>query len=305
MVLSNVIKEQVKQYAVCNEDFNEIQQQINQIEDRYDDIAPGTQNIEWQHQTEGDQDLHSDFSGNCNLSDELGIPSVDNSEPLTMNELPDDEYRHIVQSLNKEQKEFFYHVLNLIKTSEEPFYCFLSGGAGVGKSHVTKALYQAGLKYFWFIYVYSVWYFQICSFFLAMIGAWMIAKCDIISEPDTIIIPVVVIIIGLIVGFVAWSGGPSTAIQVCFYILSCWGEAPVSWKSPKLFGSEKPFVKLRPPDSVKLVFSYVIKGIKIKTTSKFCTSRRLRFEDTKRTMSPEMLPKSFGTLEKRAPGHYS
>lgn len=36
----------------------------------------------------------------------------------------------------------------MIKTSEEPFYCFLSGGAGVGKSHVTKALYQAALKYY-------------------------------------------------------------------------------------------------------------------------------------------------------------
>ena len=44
-----------------------------------------------------------------------------------MNELPDDEYRHIVQTLNKEQKEFFYHVIHLIKTSEEPFYCFLRG----------------------------------------------------------------------------------------------------------------------------------------------------------------------------------
>ena len=132
----------------CNEDFNEIQQQINQIEDRYDDIAPCTQNIERQHQAEGDQDLHPDFSGNYNLSDDLGIPSVDNSEPLTMNELPDDEYRHMVQTLNKEQKEFFYHVLHLIKTSEEPFYCFLSGGAGVGKSHVTEALYQAALKYY-------------------------------------------------------------------------------------------------------------------------------------------------------------
>jgi len=49
MVLSNVIKEQMKNYAVCNEDFNEIQQRINQIEDRYDDIAPSTQNIKWQH----------------------------------------------------------------------------------------------------------------------------------------------------------------------------------------------------------------------------------------------------------------
>ena len=35
----------------------------------------------------------------------------------------------MVHMLNKEQKEF-YHVLHLIKTSDEPFYCFLSGGAG-------------------------------------------------------------------------------------------------------------------------------------------------------------------------------
>ena len=54
----------------------------------------------------------------------------------------------MVQTLNKEQKEFFYHILHQIKTSETPFYCFLSGGAGVGKSHLTKALYQAALKYY-------------------------------------------------------------------------------------------------------------------------------------------------------------
>ena len=80
------------------------------------------------------------------------------------------------------------------------------------------------------------------------------------------------------------------------------GQEPVSRKSRKLFGPEKPFVKLRPAYSVKLVFSYVVNGIKIKITAKFRSSRRLRFEDTKRIMSPEMRPKSFGTSEKRAPG---
>ena len=49
-----------------------------------------------------------------------------------MNELQDDEYSHLVQSLNKEQKEFLYHVLHLIQIWNEPFYCFLSGGAGAG-----------------------------------------------------------------------------------------------------------------------------------------------------------------------------
>ena len=35
------------------------------------------------------------------------IPSVNNTELLIMNELQDDEYRHMLQMLNKEQKEFF------------------------------------------------------------------------------------------------------------------------------------------------------------------------------------------------------
>jgi len=35
--------------------------------------------------------------------------------------------------------------LHLIKTSDKPFYTFLTGGAG--KSHLTKALYQAVIKY--------------------------------------------------------------------------------------------------------------------------------------------------------------
>ena len=78
------------------------------------------------------------------------------------------------------------------------------------------------------------------------------------------------------------------------------GPGPVSRKSRKLFGPEKPFVKLRPAYCVKLVFSYVVKGITIKITAKFPVSRRLRFEDTKRTMSPET--ESFGTFEKQAPG---
>ena len=42
-------------------------------------------------------------------------------------------------------------------------------------------------------------------------------------------------------------------------------------------------------------------GIKIKVTAKFRASRRLRFEHTKRLMSPEMCPESFETFEKRAP----
>ena len=56
---------------------------------------------------------------------------------------------------------------------------------------------------------------------------------------------------------------------------------------------EKPLVKLRLAYSVELVFSYVVKRIKIKITSKFRASRGLCFDDTKRIMSPRKAPEKF------------
>ena len=79
-------------------------------------------------------------------------------------------------------------------------------------------------------------------------------------------------------------------------------QGPVFRKSRELSGPEKPFVKLLPAYSIKLIFSHVVKGIKIKITAVFRASRRLRFEGTKRITSPEIRPKSFGTFEKQAPG---
>jgi len=65
------------------------------------------------------------------------------------------------------------------------------------------------------------------------------------------------------------------------------GQACVSQKTRKLYEPEKPFVKLLPAYSVKLVFSHVVKEIKMKITAKFRDTKHLRFEHTKRIMSPE------------------
>ena len=81
-----------------------------------------------------------------------------------------------------------------------------------------------------------------------------------------------------------------------------WARFSKSRKLFEFFGLEKPFVKLRLAYCVKLVFLYVVKGLKIKITAKFRASRRLRFEDTKRIMAPEIRPKSFETFEKQATG---
>ena len=141
----------MKLYAVCSQDLNEIEEKLSSMEENgnnYDLIAPNTQNVELQDEAEGAQDLHPDLTERYDLSEDIGIPSTAaNTDQLILNEVPDQEYCHIVQTLNKEQKEFFHHILHLMKTSNDPFYYFLSGGAGVGKSHVTKVLYQAALIY--------------------------------------------------------------------------------------------------------------------------------------------------------------
>ncbi len=146
----NEISEQMRQYAVCSEDLNEIQNHLQKCDDDlYDTIAPVTQDTERQDQDEGNTDTHADLNESYDISEDLGIPSNSpNNEPLILNEMQDDEYRGLVQMLNKKQREFFYHALHIIKTSDKPFYAFLSGSGGVGKSHLIKSIYQAALKYY-------------------------------------------------------------------------------------------------------------------------------------------------------------
>ena len=68
-------------------------------------------------------------------------------------------------------------------------------------------------------------------------------------------------------------------------------QGPVSRKSRKPFNSGKPLVILQPAYPVKLVFPCVAKGIKIKRTAKPRASRRFRFEDPKRFVSPKFAEK--------------
>ena len=94
---------------MCNEDLDEIQQHLNDNdEDQFDSIAPVTQDTELQDEDEGNQDLHPDLNEQYDMSEDIGIPSTaQNNEPLILNEMQDDEYRGMVQSLNKKQKDFF------------------------------------------------------------------------------------------------------------------------------------------------------------------------------------------------------
>ena len=111
LIVKDLIDAQMKLYAVCSDDLNKINEYISGLvesEDQFDSIAPLTQNIEYQDEAEGQQDLHPDFNENYDLSEDVGIPSaVASTEPLILNELQDQDFRQLVQTLNQKQKEFF------------------------------------------------------------------------------------------------------------------------------------------------------------------------------------------------------
>lgn len=92
----------------------------------------------------GNDKQHSQFD----LLDDIGIfTRCDDQEELLVKSISNDEYRKLVRSLNEKQRKFFYHVPHSVKTSDDLLRPFLSGGAGVGKSTVTNASYEALIRY--------------------------------------------------------------------------------------------------------------------------------------------------------------
>lgn len=126
--------------------------------DHFDDsVAPNAQHINDQDSAKkqkpselfgcfdpGSNKQHSQYD----LLDDIGIfPRCDDQEDLLVKRISNEEYHQLVRSLNEKQRQFFYHVLHSVKTSDDPLRLFLSGGAGVGKSTVTNALYEALIRY--------------------------------------------------------------------------------------------------------------------------------------------------------------
>jgi len=60
----------------------------------------------------------------------------------------DERFARLMRSLNDKQRRFVLDTLHLLKTSPSPFYRFLSGGAGVGKSHVITAIVQSFMRFY-------------------------------------------------------------------------------------------------------------------------------------------------------------
>ena len=130
----------------------EIARQMMENEERdYDQIAPNAEQENREMEEEGPaesekfvcfnpsrvvEQRHYDIG--IELQSTCSVPPVETSGIL----LPDDEYLQLLRSLDLRQREFFNHIVHWIKSKDEPVYAFLTGGAGVGKSVVIRALYQ-------------------------------------------------------------------------------------------------------------------------------------------------------------------
>ena len=130
----------------------ELARQMMEDEQReYDQTAPNAEQENREAVEEGSKESeqfvyfnpsrvveHRHYDIGIELQSTCSVPPVETTGIL----LPDDEYLTLLRSLNLRQREFFNHIVHWIKCKDEPVYAFLTGGAGVGKSVVIRALYQ-------------------------------------------------------------------------------------------------------------------------------------------------------------------
>lgn len=142
-----MIETKYKQYTKISFDFNEI---LAEIEAQH----------EMDLQTEDDQENEDvdnemrvyDYDSDIiqpNIMVDIGQEAAESDAVRTFtvpDQLPEDEYFELCDSLNKKQQDYLMHVINEVKRGSDAFYHFISGGAGVGKSRLIKAIYQSIIR---------------------------------------------------------------------------------------------------------------------------------------------------------------
>ncbi|XP_053405183.1 uncharacterized protein LOC128558914 [Mercenaria mercenaria] len=130
----------------------EIAREMAEVDEEiFDEIAPGTQQTEVDTAAEEVVESeafvyfnpdrvaeHRHYDIGIELGSACSNARVESNEIL----LPEEEYLELLRCLNTNQRRFYNHVIHWIKTKTEPLYAYLSGGAGVGKSVVIKAIFQ-------------------------------------------------------------------------------------------------------------------------------------------------------------------
>jgi len=67
------------------------------------------------------------------LAIDLGLGHITSDTSVSRYDMSDADYFTLMKSFNREQLEFVYDTVHHLKTSQQPLYRFLSGGAGTGR----------------------------------------------------------------------------------------------------------------------------------------------------------------------------
>ena len=111
-------------------------------------VAPCTQHNDEQDQAKKTKTNDPTLKPKYDIAHDIGLsiaPGVALSQ-LNHNQLPDQLFRAGVKKLNPEQKTFFDYIMRECRENSNQIFAFLSGGAGVGKSHLSSAIYQQLLR---------------------------------------------------------------------------------------------------------------------------------------------------------------
>ncbi|XP_061173536.1 uncharacterized protein LOC133182702 [Saccostrea echinata] len=156
--LKSFIAAKVKKYERNAEELEKAQRQAEEVDVQFDRVAPSTEQTEEEDLDEGSREseafVYFDPKRPLNhqtydIGMDLGLPcSSNNDDQIHQYKMTNEQYFQLVSKLNKKQMEFFTHVLHWIKTKKEPLRVFLTGGAGVGKSVVVRALYEALTRHY-------------------------------------------------------------------------------------------------------------------------------------------------------------
>ena len=152
----NTMKESLEikrnEYEHHSEELELARQMMEAEEAEYDGLAPNAEQENREAEEEGVKESenfvyfnpgrvveHRHYDIGIELQSTCSVPRVETTSFM----LPDEEYLRLLRSLNLRQQDFFNQIIHWIKCRDEPIHAFLSGGAGVGKSVVIRALYQS------------------------------------------------------------------------------------------------------------------------------------------------------------------
>ena len=88
---------------------------------------------------------------NQNFEEEVQDITGPNPSPgsfLVPKHMEDTSFEQLINKLNQEQRHFVFGLLNHVKTTDDPFLVFLTGGAGTGKSVTIVAIYQSLIRWY-------------------------------------------------------------------------------------------------------------------------------------------------------------